>query len=248
MTDYNGQLDVLFKEWEAASIANGDDVISKDGLMKMKDVDVNEMWDKSPVRVMFLLKDQPNGGGDDIRNWLTLPDSNRFARRNREVHGTFLKRLAFLLYGFVYGSTEFWTIKKEDVIKCFLETPFALVETKKQSGGTSVSNRVMNIYINRYRDFLLKEIEILSPNIIVCCGGPQHHFVLHSLYNIETLETIDGNVHYDPEKKVVIVYSPHPRAHCSHEKFFEGAMWHYGIFLKHYPGWPDIHMTSCPGL
>ncbi len=156
MIDYNGQLDVLFKEWEAASMANGDDVISKDGLMKMKDVDVNEMWDKSPVRVMFLLKDQPNSGGDDI--------------------------------------------------------------------------------------------EILNPNIIVCCGGPQHHFVLHSLYNIETLETIDGNVHYDREKNVVVVYSPHPRAHCSHDKFFEGAMWHYGIFLKRYPGWPDINMTSCPGL
>ena len=233
MTDYNGQLDELFRKWEATSIANGDDIISKDGLMRIKDADVNELWEKSPKRVMFLLKDQPDGGGDDIRNWLTLPESDKFARRNREVRPVFLKRLAYLLYGFTYDNTEFWTIKEEDAVKCFLETPFALVETKKQSGGTSVSKKTMDTYINRYKDFLLKEIEILNPNIIVCCGGPQHHFALHTLYKLENLETIDQNVHYDREKDVVIVYSPHPSVtSCSHQKFFEGVMWHYGIFLK----------------
>ena len=67
MKNYNEKLDELFKEWEAKSMANGDDVISKDGLMRKQHADVNELWEQSPKKVMFLMKDQPNGWGDDTR-------------------------------------------------------------------------------------------------------------------------------------------------------------------------------------
>lgn len=235
MKDYNGMLDRLFEEWNAESIKNGDDVISRDGLMRIKGQDVNALWDKADKKVMFLLKDQPDGGGDDIRNWLTLPEDNKYAKSNREAGSIFLKRIACLLYGFTYCNTAYWTLNMDDVVKCFLEKPFALVETKKQSGGTSVSNQTMNEYIDRYKDFLLREIDILSPNIIVCCGGPQHHFALNTLYRPEDLETIDQNVHYDKEKNVVIVYAGHPSARCSHQDYYQGAMYHYDFFLKKYP-------------
>lgn len=234
-TNYNAQLDELFKEWEAASQQNGHAITSKDSLMRMRGQDVNELWDKADRRVMFLLKDQPKGGGDDIRNWLTLPDDNKYAKINREASPSFLKRLACLLYSFTYGNTEHWDFDMNEVVKCFLETPFALVETKKQSGGNSVSDKEMTYYINQYKDFLLREIEILNPNIIVCCGGPQHHFALNTLYSPDSLETIDKNVHYDRQKNVVIIYAGHPSARCSHYNYLEGALHHYRLFLQQYP-------------
>lgn len=236
MKNYNERLDELFKEWEAQSIANGDGVISKDGLMRKLHADVNELWEKSVKKVMFLVKDQPDGGGDDTRNWLVLPDEHPWAKRNRKASSVFLKRLALLLYGFTYNVTDFGAIDEKEAVKCFNEVPFAFIETKKQSGGTSVKDKVMDIYINKYKDFLLKEIAILEPNIIVCCGGPQYNFALNTLYKKEDLECIDQNVYFDKTKNVLVIYSPHPRIQkISHAKFYEWVMWHYEQFLKKYP-------------
>ena len=236
MKDYNRHLDELFKKWEAQSIANGDGVISKDGLMRKRDADVNELWKQSPKRVMFLLKDQPNGGGDDTRNWLVLSDDNPNAKRNREASSIFLKRLALLLYGFTYNMTDYWSVDEKEAVKCFNEVPFAFVEAKKQSGDTSVKDDVMDMYIDRYKDFLLEEIAVLESNIIVCCGKPQYNFALNVLYKKEDLECIDQNVYYDKRKNVLVIYSPHPSVmFCSHADFYAGVMWHYEQFLKKYP-------------
>lgn len=239
MKDYNKQLDELFKEWEAVSIANGDDVISKDGLMRKQDADVNELWAESRKKIMFLLKDQPDGWGDDTRNWLTLPEEHRFAKRNREARPVFLKRLALLLYGFIYNKLDYWSVDGKEVVKCWNEMPFAFVETKKQSGGKSVTNKTMNRYIDKYKDFLLKEIDILRPNIIVCCGVPQYDFALDTLYDKENLECIDKNVYIDKVKNVLLIYSPHPSCRGSHADFYAGVMYHYEKFLGKYPDFPQ---------
>lgn len=235
MKNYNEQLDKLFKEWETASIANGEDVISKDGLMRKLNADVDELWDKSVKKVMFLMKDQPNGWGDDTRNWLVLPDDHPLAKRNRNASSIFLKRLALLLYGITYNIIDYGSVDEKATVKCFNEVPFAFVEAKKQSGETFVSDKIMNAYINKYKDFLLKEIAILEPNIIVCCGGPQYHFALNTLYNKENLECIDQNVYFDKIKNVLLIYSSHPSRPGSHADFYAGVMYHYGKFLEKYP-------------
>ena len=236
MKNYNEKLDELFTKWEAESIANGDDVISKDGLMRKQHADVNELWEQSRKKVMFLMKDQPDGWGDDTRNWLVLPDEHPKAKSNREASPMFLKRLALLLYGFTYNVTDYWSIDETEAVKCFNEVPFAFVEAKKQSGKPSVSDAEMDMYIERYKDFLLEEIAILEPNIIVCCGGPQYHFALNTLYKKEDLECIDQNVHYDKDKNVLVIYSPHPSIpYSSHAGFYADVMWHYEQFLKKYP-------------
>ncbi len=235
MKNYNEKLDALFKEWESKSIEAGDGVISKDGLMRKLNADVNELWDKSPKKIMFLMKDQPNGWGDDTRNWLILPDENCNAKRNKEARSTFLKRLALLLYGFAYNKLDYWSIDEKEAVKCWNEMPFAFVEAKKQNGRTNVKDEEMKLYIEKYKDFLLKEIAILSPNIIVCCGAPQYDFALNILYDKEDLECIDKNVYFDKTKNVLIIYSAHPSCRGSHADFYAGVMCHYAKFLEKYP-------------
>lgn len=81
--------------------------------MRKLNADVNELWNKSVKKVMFLMKDQPNGGGDDTRNWLVLPEEHRLAKRNREASPVFLKRLALLLYGITYNVTDYYSIDEK---------------------------------------------------------------------------------------------------------------------------------------
>ena len=238
---YNEYLEALFEEWNALSLKNGHGIITKDGLMRKKDTDVNILWAHSPKRVMFLLKDQPYSEGDDIRNWMILPDTDKNAARNRNFSSTFLKRLSYLFYGLMHNVVAWESITKELVVECFNSSPVAFVEAKKQSGTSSVKNLEMVRYIQKYKDFLIKEINILQPNIIVCCGGPQYDFALNMLYDKSQLELIDQNVYCDLVGKKVIIYAPHPSyRRMSHEGYFESVMWHWKKFMEKYPDFPNI--------
>ena len=65
---YNDELNRLFAEWKASypADADADSYFCEDGLVvKYKDensgYDINEQWEKSPRKIMFLLKDCPDG-------------------------------------------------------------------------------------------------------------------------------------------------------------------------------------------
>ena len=73
MENYNEKLNVLFEKWKAKSIENGEEkAFCEDGLMYKYGHDnnyVDELWDKSQKRIMFLLKDPKEYSGDS-REWL----------------------------------------------------------------------------------------------------------------------------------------------------------------------------------
>lgn len=227
--DYNGIIDVLLAKWQGESR----EPITKDGLMvKPGGLDVNQLWEHSAKRVMFLLKDQPNSQGDDTRNWLI--GDNKRVKNNRELKSKFLKRLSWLLYSITYNQPEYWNITLKQAQECFLTVPFAFIETKKQSGRSLIKDKELMRYLEKYGHFLIEEIKLLDPNIIVCCGGPQYHFVLNTLYSKDMLERFDENVYLVPEENKIILYVPHPSARVSDEKYYSGALWHWGELLTKY--------------
>lgn len=228
--NYNEQIDYLLGKWQDES----NEPLTKDGLMnKPEGPDVNQLWEHSKKRVMFLLKDQPNSQGDDTRNWLI--GEHRQAMENREIKAKFLRRLGMLLYAITYNQPEYWNISPDQVKECFLTVPFAFIESKKQSGGSTIKDKELDSYLGKYGHFLIKEIELLNPNIIVCCGGPQYHFALNTLYQKDKLERFDENIYLVPEEKKVILYVPHPSVIVSDKNYYNGALWHWGELLRKYP-------------
>ncbi len=228
MANYNEKLNILFDKWEAESIENGLTGFCRDGLMYKygdKKNDVDELWDKSKNRILFLLKDPKEYSGDS-REWLQIEE-------NQQLRSQFLKKLAYVLYGLSNvkdGKTaDFWDITHEQLVTCFNEIPFAFVESKKEAGKNEISGKELDKYINDYGDFLSDEINILKPNIVICFGGSQHHFALTKLFN--DVETIDKNIHIDNETKTLIIYSYHPSARTSYESFYDEIMRQYGKFL-----------------
>ena len=74
---YNDELNRLFAEWKASypADADADSYFCEDGLVvKYKDensgYDINEQWEKSPRKIMFLLKDCPDEWRYDTRRLL----------------------------------------------------------------------------------------------------------------------------------------------------------------------------------
>jgi hypothetical protein len=231
MANYNEQLNILFDKWETESNKNGETAFCRDGLMYKYGRDknyVDELWGKSQKRIMFLLKDPKEESGDS-REWL-------YYESNRQLQAQFIRKLACLLYGLSTAkngkTVDFSAITNEQIVSCFDETPFAFVESKKQAGTTTIKDKELDKYINRYKEYLTEEINILNPNIIVCCGGPQYHFALTDL--CKNAEIIDKNIHFHKESNTLLIYSYHPSARTSYESFYNEVMRQYEQFLAKY--------------
>ena len=184
---YNGRLNELFEEWKA-SCSESDraaDRFCEDGLtLKYKDEescnDINGEWERAARRIMFIVKDCPDGWGYDTRRLLVgYPDneaSRKGADKTRNLKGGFFKNIAVMLYG-LYNMTE---ENKGDELNdgagdigrlktLFNEVPFAYVEAKKLAGGKTCDDAVLTQTLEKDGRLLAREIDILRPNIIVCC-------------------------------------------------------------------------------
>lgn len=256
----NEQLDFLFEEWKKRSEEEGEAkepggervIFTRDGLLLKHTAEgteeaataaVETAWKKAPLRIAILLKDQPSSFSDDLRYWFydTETDNEQTKRqkqRNLQLDVSFLRRLATLVWGFVHITTEqhgsYSEITKEELLSTFESTPLAFIETKKQGGGTSITDKVLRHYLNTYGDLLQKELDILKPNIIVCTGGVIYNYVLRHIFAGKELCTVKGHnsVRYCPETGTLIFCSYHPSYWLiNDETFYEGVMDHYRAFL-----------------
>lgn len=205
-TGYNGKLNELFKEWIASypEEVKAEDRFCQDGLVvKYKDeasgYDINNEWEKSERRIMFLLKDCPDGEAYDTRSLLVGYEDNgkslinaentrnlKSPHKSRRGDTGFFKNIAFLLHGlYNYPSGNYYdfaTIKnnfkelKGEFIETFNNVPFAYIESKKLAGDTYCPAKDLKTALAMDCDFLSKEIKILKPNIIVCCDGEGNLF------------------------------------------------------------------------
>lgn len=184
---YNGKLNELFKEWKASypESDRAEDRFCEDGLtLKYKDegsgYDINSEWERAARRIMFIVKDCPDGWEYDTRRLLVgYPDNGASrinAERTRNLKGGFFKNIAVMLYG-LYNMTE---ENKGDELNdgagdigrlktLFNEVPFAYVEAKKLAGGKTCDDAVLTQTLEKDGRLLAREIDILRPNIIVCC-------------------------------------------------------------------------------
>ena len=236
METINQELDSLFDKWEAKLSPEHKLLFCRDGLMlRSTGKDANELWLSATRRVAFLLKDKSESSCDDIRNWL-LDEKN--GKHNRELRGGkvgktgFLPNIARMLYGLLnvsvkdnnpLGFDEVNNTKMIDVAETWNTAPVALVETKKVAGGKSVSDATMRKAIDKDNLPLQQELDILKPNIIVCCDAndSQFKFVTDTYMagkkckpilenSIEYKEVKPCSIYYYPEVKVAVIKSYHP--------------------------------------
>lgn len=232
----NQQLDELFDKWENKLSPEHKQLFCRDGLMlRPTGEDVNELWLSATRRVAFLLKDKSDSSCDDIRSWL-LDKTN--GKHNRELRGGkvgktgFLPNIARVLYGLLnvsvkdnnlLGFDEVNNDRKHKVIETWSAAPVALIETKKVAGVKTVADSVMQEALKRDNLPLQEELNILKPNILVCCDAndSQFKFVTQTYFagkhcvkilddSIEYVDVKPCCLYYYPEVKIAVIKSYHP--------------------------------------
>ena len=258
--NYNALLDTLFENWMETFDEEKKKLFCKDGLIIIPDKKdnpeyVNEQWEYSPRRVMFILKDKNTPDGDDIRRWLIdneNGENNRNLLRGKVKQTGFLPNIAKMLYGLFTVEKDkrpnFDSVTKnnmDEVRKFWNSKPFALIEAKKLAGYPTVSKKEMEFAINRDKVFLKKEMDILRPNIIVCCDAEDTQF------RFITKEYLNGKQHiefgaknypdpkhpgclwYYPEDQIAVIKSYHPTRQGKQEwKVFERVISPFGGLMN----------------
>ena len=246
MKKFNKELDKLFIEWENKSKEDGYNGFCRDGLMLKGEVfkgnegywgrsmgNENELWQKSPKRILFLMKD-PNGNPDeDMRSWIGRQHASDITNR-------FFKNISFWLYGLNDLSNLGCYKSFEDVndvekySRCFDDVPFAIVNCKKESGGSIIHSETLNFHAFKYGNFLKRELEILNPNIIVCGGGEGAVLSIARKIIYPDLEFVRVNdwIYYNKENDKVLIDSFHPSSRKSYEEIYDGMMSAYKEHLE----------------
>lgn len=238
----NQELDRLFNDWKPFC-----NYFVKDGIMLKpnRQIDVDEAWINSERRIAFLLKDQNQSAGngqhwdDDTRLWLTTD--------NQLPKGQLFQIIANLFYGLWHIDTDeynqvwFGELKQDKVVKLFNEYPFAFIECKKEPGDQNLKDSVLRHYLQEkpHADFLSKELEILNPNIIVCCGGPIFDFCIN-LYGKDNLHNYgqSGNLKFSKKNNTIIIYCEHPaKPGTNKQRFHDVTLDLFREFVKSEDGY-----------
>lgn len=222
---YQGLLDDLFDLWERESIEKGFGGFCRDGLMNKGVINScigedgktywyrdrgneNELWKQAPMRVMFLNKDSNRNPNQDSREWLLRQHSTDITCR-------FYTNISLWFYGILHMNQKgeypiFEEICNPSVYSSFIDNnPVSIVNCKKESGVSTIKNGVLNKHISLFDHYLVIEISILNPDIIVCGGGSSSikNFVESQVY---TLERFNSWIYYSTESNKIVIDSFHP--------------------------------------
>ncbi|MDD3738794.1 MAG: hypothetical protein PHP31_05820 [Lentimicrobiaceae bacterium] len=253
MAKYNEKLDALFEEWKKEFEKNGHTGFCYDGLMyrgkswKTEDGkktyygkglgDENSMWLNAEKRILFLLKEPNKNPDQDTREFFPGANYGSISRH--------YKNIAYWLFGLIsfkennnapeFGKIDFW----EDVFPVFDTEPYAIVNCKKESGGSKTDAGELSEHMQLYADFTRKEIEILNPDIIVCGGGSNSikNFVKQYIYpDIEKISDNNNWIYYSKKENKVVINSYHPSYFgIKIEEMYTRMMSAYKEFLEKYP-------------
>ena len=258
--NYNALLSKLFEQWNNSSDEDDKKRFCEDGLMLKIDesLNVDALWEKAPRRVMFLLKDCPDGWGWDTRELM-----NRYDKEGKitNLNNHFYHLLAKLFYGLLENKSDYRvndrTVNESEpkVKEAWNTIPFAFLETKKLAGGTDCNDKILKDALDRDKLFLKKEIDILAPNIIVCCDGEGiiFDFITREYFGTPDWQynsqypfwddkkqeeyfkpevTMRCRSNYYKQKNVVVIESYHPSAPVADWAFQERVYCSFSAFLK----------------
>ena len=270
---YNTNLNKLFDEWIASydETINAKERFCQDGLViKYKDeysgYDINEKWREAERKIMFIVKDCPDGWGYDVRRLFVGYENNENSQKNaletRTLKGRtgYFKNIARMLYGLWYMAEDYkgkelnaQVNDKALIIQSFNDIPFAYVEAKKLAGDKNCPNSKLSDALERDGAFLAREIDILRPNIIVCCDIDgiifnnviQNYFkgkIPDSEHKWEYPYTLNGEycgfdckLYYYEEEGVLLFQSYHPTRLGKDEwKIYEKVLSPFRLFFERY--------------
>ncbi len=211
LEDTTDALDQLFVEWQGGI---GGDHFVRDGII------CKDQWDKAEKKVLFILKETNDYKGD-----IAKLIRDKVSKKSRMWRSPTFHNIGRWEYGLLNHDGEvppFETAhgnRKQALLSC------AFMNIKKTSGGRLASAGVKE-HARKYRDFIQREISIISPDIIVF-GGTYYILRKHAM---PELERQSERVHL--YKDIVCINANHPAYPRKRVDAYDQVVGNYHRYLK----------------
>lgn len=245
MKNYVKENNRILKEWEKYN----EQVEEKpnfagDGIVYNGEEDINEIWSKIPIRYMFITKDQNPRGGSA---W------NICEEETMNLNGLFNQNLLYLFYGLTHCTNQvkidYEKFTNNQALDNYNNCPIARINVKKQAGSSFVSNQVLAKYLERDKDFIVKQITNLDADVLVCCGFSESvadsgnlilNFLNDNIYNFQ--REVDNWIYYDAERNKIAINAWHlSYFRVSSKDFYDGVIDAYQKFVQNHPEFLESH-------
>ena len=167
-------LDELFELWKTAQAEESDENynsykygnVNKTSFLPEGIID-EEAYSKTDKKILFIAK-EANWGGSD-KNYNVNEKNDPFWLKSVVMDGlnktNFSKGIAMLCNA--YNSGNF---NEPDYNHSCLNN-IAFMNLNKRGGYNYSSFKTLYFYTKEYADFIAKEIQIINPDVIICCGS-----------------------------------------------------------------------------
>lgn len=166
----SAELEKLFEEWQERHESENcsSENISKSNFIPDGRID-EASYMQSPKKILFIAKEAAclKKGNTIEKNFEIAQNDGFWCRRvvlGEEGGTRFSSGLALLANAIL--NENFETPEKDISALRYV----AFMNINKRGGFTSCQTRRLAAYVKKYKDLIDREIRIISPDIIVCCG------------------------------------------------------------------------------
>lgn len=196
----SAELEKLFDEWRKRHISEdySNDKISKNNFIPDGIID-EASYMQSPKKILFIAKEaaclDKTEKTTAEENFETAQNDGFWCRRvvlGEEKRGTsFSSGLALLANAIL--NENFETPEKDISALRYV----AFMNINKRGGFTECKTKLLRDYAQNYKDLIDREIKIISPDIIVCCGSG----VRDCLSNVDSCKSVPVLEVYHPSAR-----------------------------------------------
>ena len=176
-TELQKEFEKLFNEWRGQQENEPGYEYKRTGIAKdsftIDGIVDEECWNglakKKKNKVLYILR-EANGNASEMGPEGKIVDGGEFwfqecviGRKTKVTDNIFqrIKEIQKIIQGYTGVDVD----STKEILR-----EVAYMNLNKRGGGASVDWKIFNAYIEKYKEYIKKEIAIIKPDIIVCCG------------------------------------------------------------------------------
>ena len=170
-----------------------------------------DIWETEKLKILFLVKEARLGYHPCVKE---QPTTSRFSRS--------IARWKIAIKKSIINNEKILLPKNYELPK--YNDDVAIVEVKKLNEEKSFSNNGQIChYANQDKDFLKRQIDLLSPNVIVCCSTFQSYNIIYqNIYTVKKkLHSVDKCNSWLLDNRLVIDFFHPSTFHKTSKYLFE---------------------------
>lgn len=198
------ELNNLFLSWQHQHSQDDSDkskykIINRDSFTEDGPI-VPELYYASQKKILFIGKESNIENSGVLKNGQIIADEIFYTREvvldPKRTPRKFVKNLAKLYNALKSGNYEVVDSNTDSLKEA------AFINLNKRGGLATCSHRILRAYTKRYKDWIVEEITLLAPDLIVCCGADCYNIVVSEIAVRSKIAGIPVLAAYHPSARV----------------------------------------------